>query len=233
MATNLPITGKFNITATFKQVGKYWKTLGFHTGIDFTGDSAIYATCDGVVDTIAYSSAYGNYIIVKENNADRYHYFCHLSRILVKRGQKVTRVSVIGIMGSTGNTTGVHLHYEIRKQKGNLVESNLVNPAEYCGIPNEKGEYDSKDYQIVETIPSKYSEGQVVQIEIPVKIAYNNGEKSIIESGNEQFWVDNSVIKDNKIVAETIIAFAQGTSYIVQVVDEQFWIEEKYIIKEK
>ena len=146
--TNLPIGGKFNITAVFKQKGKHWKTLGFHTGIDFTGDSTIYATCDGVVDTIAYSSSYGNYIIIKENNTNRYHYFCHLARGLVSRGTKVSRVSVIGIMGSTGNSTGKHLHYEIRKQKGNLVESNLVDPAAYCGIPNKKGTYNSSNYPI-------------------------------------------------------------------------------------
>ena len=231
MATNLPITGKFNITATFKQVGKYWKTLGYHTGIDFTGDSAIYATCYGVIDTIAYSSAYGNYIIVKENNANRYHYFCHLSRILVKKGQKVTRVSVIGIMGSTGNSTGIHLHYEIRKQKGNLVESNLVNPAEYCGIPNEKGTYDSANYQISEEIKSKYSVGQDVEINVPVKIAFTQGDKSIVDDGKNQFWIHNSVIKDNMIIARAIIAFAQGTSYIVQVFDDQFWVEEENIVK--
>lgn len=148
--TNLPISGKFNITATFKQIGKHWKTLGFHTGIDFTGDSTIYATCDGIVDTIAYSNSYGNYIIIKEKNIDRYHYFCHLARILVKRGQIVNRLSVLGIMGNTGNSTGKHLHYEIRKQKGNLVESNLINPADYCKIPNIKGTYNSDDYQLNE-----------------------------------------------------------------------------------
>lgn len=229
--TNLPITGKFNITAYFKQKGKYWKTLGFHTGIDFTGDSAIYATCDGVVDSINYSNAYGNYIIIKENNVNRYHYFCHLSRILVKKGQKVSRVSVIGIMGSTGNSTGIHLHYEIRKQKGNLVESNLVDPAAYCGIPNRKGKYDSKNYQISNEIPSKYSLGQAVEVNIPVQIAFTQGDKSIVDDGQNQFWIHNSVIQDNKIIARAIIAFVSGTSYIVQVFDDQFWVEEENITK--
>ena len=154
--TKLPLTGKFEITAYFKQVGKYWKTLGFHTGMDFIGNTSIYATCDGVVDTITYSNSYGNYIIIKETNANRYHYFCHLSKVLVKKGQKVSRTTKIGIMGNTGNSTGVHLHYEIRKQKGNLVESNLVSPAEYCGIPNKKGKYNSEDFQIVEKPNIKY-----------------------------------------------------------------------------
>lgn len=151
MATNLPISGIFQITACFKQKNaNLWKTLGFHTGMDFVGNDNIYATCDGVVDTIAYSSSYGNYIIIKEENENRYHYFCHLRSVKVSRGQKVSRTTRIGIMGSTGNSTGKHLHYEIRKQKGNFVESNFVNPAEYCGIPNEKGSYDSDNYKLPE-----------------------------------------------------------------------------------
>lgn len=147
--TNLPLTGKFNITAIFKQVNaSLWKTLGFHTGIDFTGSDNIYATCDGIVDSINYSSAYGNYIIVKEDGAQRYHYFCHLSSTKIKKGAKVNRTTIIGIMGATGNVTGKHLHYEIRKQKTPLVESNLINPAEYCEIPNKVGSYNSENYQI-------------------------------------------------------------------------------------
>ena len=185
MATNLPITGIFEITAYYKQKKEgLWKTLGFHTGIDFIGNDNIYATCDGVVDSINYSEAYGNYIIVKENNVDRYHYYCHLKTAIVKKGANVNRTTIIGIMGNTGNTTGKHLHYEIRKQKGNLVESNLINPVEYCGIPNEKGKYNSADYQLIEPVIENegiYHAGQIVEIKVPVSIAYNNGTKSIVD----------------------------------------------------
>lgn len=146
--TNLPLTGVFSITATFKQVNKgLWKTLGFHTGLDFIGNDNIYATCDGVVDSVSYSNAYGKYIIIKEDNINRYHYFCHLSKIKVKKGNRVNRTSIIGIMGATGNVTGKHLHYEIRKAKA-LTEANLINPAEYCGIPNKKGAFNSVNYEL-------------------------------------------------------------------------------------
>lgn len=148
MSTNLPLTGFFEITATYKQRNSKLWSLGFHTGLDFIGSDDIYSTCDGIVDTIAYSSAYGNYIIIKEDNENRYHYFCHLKSVKVTRGQRVSRTTRIGIMGSTGNSTGKHLHYEIRKQKGTFVESNFINPADYCRIPNEKGEYNSADYQL-------------------------------------------------------------------------------------
>jgi hypothetical protein len=146
--TNLPLTGNFQITATFKQINnKLWKTLGYHTGIDFIGSDNIYATCDGIVDTIAFSKAYGNYIVIKELNSDRFHYFCHLASTKVKKGDKVNRSTILGIMGSTGNVTGKHLHYEIRKGK-TLSDKTLINPADYCGIPNKKGTYNSNDYQL-------------------------------------------------------------------------------------
>lgn len=236
MATNLPITGNFEITAVFKQENsKLWKILGFHTGIDFIGNDNIYATCNGVVDSISYSDAFGNYIIIKENEADRYHYFCHLKKVIIRKGANVNRTTIIGIMGETGNVTGKHLHYEIRKEKGNLVESNLIDPAAYCGIPNKKGKYNSDNYQSTELIienEGKYHAGQVVEIKVPVKVAYNNGTKSIVDDCKNQFWIHNSVIEDRNIHARCIIAFAQGTSYIVQVFDDQFWVEETNIVKE-
>lgn len=115
--------------------------------MDFTGSDEIYATCNGVVDSVNYSNAYGNYVIVKEYDTVRYHYFCHLSKVKVRKGQEVNRTTIIGIMGATGNVTGKHLHYEIRKAK-ELTEANLINPAEYCGIPNSKGSYNSANYKI-------------------------------------------------------------------------------------
>lgn len=121
--------------------------------MDFDGSDNIYSTCNGVVDSVNYSSAYGNYIIIKEENVQRYHYFCHLNSVKVKRGDKVTRATLIGIMGTTGNVTGKHLHYEIRNKKI-LTSESLINPAEYIGIPNLKGSYNSKDYQINSNKPT-------------------------------------------------------------------------------
>lgn len=231
--TNLPISGKFNITAYFKQKGKYWKTLGFHTGIDFTGDSTIYSTCDGIVDTIAYSNSYGNYIIIKEKNVNRYHYFCHLARILVKRGQKVNRATIIGIMGATGNVTGKHLHYEIRKIKGNLVESNLVNPSEYCGIPNAKGTYNSVNYPI--NNDKKYNNGDIIEIDTPFAFtgAMENNQY-LHDSTIEQKWVSldtHQEVKNNRLLARATFLFEEGDNAGVQVFDDQFKIKKKYIVK--
>ncbi len=143
--TNLPITGAFEITAIYGQKGKYW--ANGHKGIDFVAkDKRIFATCDGIVRTVAYDpGGWGHYISIGEDNGRR-HIFCHLAAgsIKVKVGQKVTRETVIGTMGATGNVSGVHLHYQL--QQGTVV----IDPCSYLGIPNKVGSYHSKDYALEE-----------------------------------------------------------------------------------
>ena len=143
--TNLPVTGEFIITAIYGQKGKYW--ADGHKGIDFVSkDKRIFATCDGVVRTVAYDAkGWGQYVSVGDSQGRR-HIFCHLVKgsVNVKKGDKVTRSTVIGTMGATGNVSGVHLHYQL--QNGETV----INPCDYLGIPNKAGNYNSNDYQIKE-----------------------------------------------------------------------------------
>ncbi len=140
--TNLPVSGIFSVTATYGQTGRYWR--GGHRGIDITcGKREVYATCDGVVRVVSYDSAgWGYYISVGDSSGKR-HIFCHLEKgsIRVKVGQRVDRTTVMARMGSTGNSTGVHLHYQI-----NNAENVPINPCPHLGIPNQKGIYDSADY---------------------------------------------------------------------------------------
>lgn len=95
----------------------------YHTGIDIAANKgqAVYATADGVVQSANYTGDYGNLIILKHafGLATRYG---HLSGYHVKVGDIVTRGDVIGYIGSTGRSTGAHLHYEI------LVNGQLMNP---------------------------------------------------------------------------------------------------------
>lgn len=142
--TNLPITGVFNITATYGQQGKYW--ANGHKGLDITcANRTIYATCDGTVRVVAYdANGWGYYVSIGDSQGRR-HIFCHLVKgsIKVTKGQKVNRSTVIGTMGTTGNSTGIHLHYQINDANGNP-----INPCPYLGVPNEKGKYNSANYQI-------------------------------------------------------------------------------------
>lgn len=87
----------------------------FHAGLDFAAKNGIpvYATGDGLVTVAERKSGYGNCIDIDHG----YNYltrYAHLSEILVKPGQAVKRGDFIGKVGSTGKSTGPHLHYEVR-----------------------------------------------------------------------------------------------------------------------
>jgi len=95
----------------------------YHSGIDISAEKGrpVYATADGVVQSTGYTGDYGNLIVLKHafGLSTRYG---HLSAYHVKTGDTVKRGDVIGYIGSTGRSTGSHLHYEI------LVNGQLMNP---------------------------------------------------------------------------------------------------------
>lgn len=78
---------------------------------------------------------------------------------------------------------------------------------------------------------NKYNIGQAVEINVPIGIAFNNGEKSLVDDGSTQYWVNNSVIENGKIHARVNIAYVSGNKYLVQCLQEQFWVSEKNIVK--
>lgn len=145
--TNLPVTGIFNITCEYKRKGKTW-IAGYHTGIDITcySNDLIYSTCDGIVSRVDTDKSYGKFVTIKEETTGNYHWFCHLSEQKVSVGERVSRVSVIGIMGATGNASGKHLHFEIR-DNSNLYGNDL-NPCDWLGIENKvQNGLNSENYQ--------------------------------------------------------------------------------------
>lgn len=115
----------------------FYKVTKFHEGIDFTAavGSPIYATGDGVIAEAEYNSGgYGNKIVI--NHGFSYEtVYAHLSKIKVKKGQKVKRGEVIGLMGNTGKSTAPHLHYEVHKAGTPMNPIyfffNDITPAEY------------------------------------------------------------------------------------------------------
>jgi murein DD-endopeptidase MepM/ murein hydrolase activator NlpD len=96
---------------------------GFHQGLDISTEKGqpVFATADGTVQSAAYSGDYGNLIVVRHGFGLATHYG-HLSGYAVRAGQDVKRGEVIGYVGSTGRSTGSHLHYEIR------VNGKVTNP---------------------------------------------------------------------------------------------------------
>jgi murein DD-endopeptidase MepM/ murein hydrolase activator NlpD len=108
----------------------------FHTGIDLVEPfgSPVYAADDGIVALVGSSSSgYGNYVVIAHSGGLDTLYG-HLSTALVKPGQAVTQGQPIGLEGSSGNSTGPHLHFELR------ISQQPINPAPYLP-PGEPSPY--------------------------------------------------------------------------------------------
>lgn len=106
-----------HVTMGFAVPGKHW-AAGRHTGIDYRAPvgTKIHATRRGRVHYTGYNSSYGRYVVIRSWHKNRFihHYYCHLSKFRVRRGQRVGAGAVVGLSGATGNVTGPHLHYEER-----------------------------------------------------------------------------------------------------------------------
>ncbi|KES08987.1 peptidase [Streptomyces toyocaensis] len=108
-----PVPGGAVGTA-YKVAGSMWSS-GYHTGVDFsvpTGTS-LKAVGSGTVVSAGWAGAYGNQVVIKLNDG-YYAQYAHLSSLSVSAGQTVSGGQQVGLSGSTGNSTGPHLHFEIR-----------------------------------------------------------------------------------------------------------------------
>ncbi|CAM5638290.1 hypothetical protein SAVIM338S_06206 [Streptomyces avidinii] len=102
----------------YRVAGSSWSS-GYHTGIDFpvaTG-TAVKAVGPGSVVSAGWAGAYGYQVVIRHSDG-RYSQYAHLSALGVKAGQQVSGGQRIGRSGSTGNTTGPHLHFEMRTGAG-------------------------------------------------------------------------------------------------------------------
>ncbi len=101
----------------------------FHAGLDFRGHRGdkVHVTGSGIVKRSSYQRGFGNCIVVDHGNGYETLY-AHLSKRLVKKGERVRRDQVIGLVGSTGRSTGSHLHYEVHYRKKS------VNPIKFLRI---------------------------------------------------------------------------------------------------
>ena len=137
VGTKNPIYSVGNASGTSK--GFIWPTIGGHvscpiwgykghTGVDIAGcgyGSNIYASAAGTVVKVKWgNTGYGYHVIINHGNGIQTLY-AHMSNIYVKNGQYVNQGDIIGAMGSTGNSTGTHLHFEVR------INGQYVNPLNY------------------------------------------------------------------------------------------------------
>ncbi|MFF8845110.1 M23 family metallopeptidase [Streptomyces sp. NPDC015127] len=109
----LPIAGSY-VTTGYQAGGSLWSS-GSHSGVDFRAASgtSVVAVGAGTVVEAGWGGAYGNNIVLRMNDGT-YTQYGHLSSISVSVGQRVMPGQQIGLSGSTGNSTGPHLHFEAR-----------------------------------------------------------------------------------------------------------------------
>ena len=135
----LPYQGEVRVSSPFG-----WRRMNgervYHKGIDLVGtDKTVRAVVSGVVgqstiitDPKNRTSEWGNYVRV-DGEDGRLYYYCHLSQRLVSRGDKVSVGDALGIEGSTGKSTGSHLHLEVREN------GKSIDPTAILGIKNIVG----------------------------------------------------------------------------------------------
>jgi murein DD-endopeptidase MepM/ murein hydrolase activator NlpD len=122
-----PVTGEVDMSSPFGvRMDPFLRRPAMHTGLDMRGDTGdpVHATASGRVSMAGREGGYGNLVEIQHGNglATRYG---HLSQIDVKVGQKVRIGEVVGRIGSTGRSTGPHLHYETR------VDGDAVDPQKF------------------------------------------------------------------------------------------------------
>ena len=144
MLENLPaIQPVLNKNLKYMASGYGWRidpiyhTRRFHAGMDFTAPigTNIFATGNGVVVGAGWEQGYGNCVQINHG----YGYvtlYGHMSAIKVRNGQKVKRGDIIGLIGSTGKSTGPHLHYEVH------YKGTIMNPQNYYYLDLSPAEYD-------------------------------------------------------------------------------------------
>lgn len=114
----------YQISSVFgARESEYQNVTGYHTGIDLAVEkgTVINASMEGIVDFASSEGDYGKHLKIRCNNVTTL--YAHCSKLLVKEGQIVAQGQPIALVGSTGNSTGPHLHFEIR------VEDRFVDPS--------------------------------------------------------------------------------------------------------
>lgn len=136
---------------TLKNDWPNYASGSYHGGTDFPVplNTDVHSSCDGEVVSVQYlTTSYGKHIKIKAtvNGQVVYMRYCHLNEILVKEGQHVTAGEIIGKSGSTGNSTGPHLHYEVRNSADSY--KNALNPRLY--LPGTSYTYSTSSQDLVQ-----------------------------------------------------------------------------------
>lgn len=158
---NSPYYKRFEVTQEYKGEA--------HDGLDLVGidSKEIHSTVNGYVFYAGWENpnnhlqGFGLYVCIKGNDG-KFYYFGHMSELKCSTGDTVKITDVIGIEGSTGNSTGSHCHYCIRP---NFARGNAYNVSMISGIPNRLGTYDDGYRLPAQTVITK-STAKTITVEI-------------------------------------------------------------------
>lgn len=130
------------ITSAYGVMRNLFGTSKLHKGLDMisvTGDRKVKAVMGGIYRGTFYDDdGFGNYVVVEHDDGKRAIY-AHLANFeYIPKGSRIEEGTVLGLEGSTGNSTGIHLHFEVRDNP--YLPRNHVDAAKYLGIKNEIGE---------------------------------------------------------------------------------------------
>lgn len=139
----IPVDNFIKVTSGFGYRNPVYNSHGIqisggrlHSGIDLIGqkNSKVMCVMDGEVTTATYNGSYGNYVEIKHIDGDGtvfYTLYAHMQNnsLRVKKGDNVSKGQVIGVQGTTGNSTGDHLHFEVRTNTGS--NRYAIDPAPY------------------------------------------------------------------------------------------------------
>lgn len=148
-----PVNGNYRLSSNFNPHRKHPVTgrIAPHNGTDWATPvgTPIVSTGDGVVIMTRKHPYAGNYVVIQHGSTYKTRYL-HLSKILVRKGQKVTRGQRIGLSGKTGRVTGPHIHYEliargrpVNAMKANIPMANSVPKKDMAAFEARRAELDT------------------------------------------------------------------------------------------
>ena len=120
----MPLPGK-GITSVFGwRIHPIFHRRIFHDGVDFAAEAGekVHCVLDGLVRSAGPCPGYGNTVMVYHPLTRTTSMYAHLSRVLVKPGQNVHEGAIVGMAGSTGFSTGVHLHFGVQSSAGKWID---------------------------------------------------------------------------------------------------------------
>ena len=126
-----PINVAFNSSSYGWRIDPFNGNKAFHEGLDFSAEigTPIYASAGGIVTAAERTPDYGNIVKVDHGSGLETRY-AHASKLMVKVGDRVEKGQLLALVGSTGRSTGSHLHYEIR------LNGNALDPRKYLKASN-------------------------------------------------------------------------------------------------